>query len=103
MKKKALKRRNTEMCSPLLEIRVDSKTIVGWVNGHGKPKTWEITVATAQNLQWEWWVCEADLRQRVADWAVHIFREHNKEAAVMRTGAWPEFLLTPSWAAVLCR
>ena len=21
-----------------------------------------------------------DLRQRVADWAIHIFREHNKEA-----------------------
>ena len=34
----------------MLEVRRDSGTIVDWVNGHAKPKTWEGTVATTQNL-----------------------------------------------------
>ena len=50
-----------------------------WVNGYAKLKTWKSTIATAQNLLREWWGCGVDLRRRVADWAVHIFREH-KEA-----------------------
>ena len=28
----------------------------------------------------EWWKKAVDLCQRIGDWAVHIFREHNKEA-----------------------
>ena len=28
----------------------------------------------------EWWENGVDLCQRIGDWAVHIFREHNKEA-----------------------
>ena len=33
----------------------------------------------------EWWGKGVDLRRRVDNWAVHIFREHNKEAV-----AWVE-------------
>ena len=65
----------------MMEIRSDSKT-VDWVNGHAKLKTWDSTVATAQNLLREWWGCGVDLGQRAAEWAVHIFREHNKEADI---------------------
>ena len=54
--------------------------IVDWVNGQAKLGTRKGTTATAQNLVREWWSCGDDLRQRVADWAVHIFRGHNKEA-----------------------
>ena len=64
----------------VLKIWSDRKTIKDWVNGHSKLKTWESTLATAQNLLWEWCSRGVDLRRRVADWAVHIFREHNKEA-----------------------
>ena len=60
----------------VLGIMGDSKTIVDWVNGHAKMKT----NATAQNFLWEWWGRGVDPRRRVADWAVHIFREHHKEA-----------------------
>ena len=42
--------------------------------------TWESTIATAQYLLWERWGRGVDLRGRVADWAVHIFREYNREA-----------------------
>ena len=66
--------------APMLDIRGDSKTIVDWVNGHAKLKTWESTIATAQNLLWEWWGRGVDLRRCVADWTVHICREHNSEA-----------------------
>ena len=64
----------------ILEIRGDSKTMVDWVNGHAKLKMKESTIATAQNLLRELWSREVGSRQRVTDWAVHIFREHNKEA-----------------------
>ena len=37
-------------------------------------------MATTQNLLQEWWGRGVDLRQRIADRATHIFREHNKEA-----------------------
>ena len=33
-----------------------------------------------QNLLREWWGQKVDQRQRSADLATHIFREHNKEA-----------------------
>ena len=44
------------------------------VNGHAKLETRGSTVATTQRGR------GVDLRQRIADWATHIFREHNKEA-----------------------
>ena len=53
-----------------------------WVNGHAKLRTSEGAIATAQNLLREWWGRGVDLPQRVSDWAVHIFREHKKEAAL---------------------
>ena len=65
-----------------LEIRGDSKTVVDWVNGHAKVKSLESTITTAQNLLWRWWSRGVDLRRRVADWAVLIFREQNKDADV---------------------
>ena len=61
----------------MLNIRVDSKTVVEWVNGHAKWKTPESTVAAAQNLMWKWWSRGVDLRRRVAEWAVHIIRDHD--------------------------
>ena len=64
----------------MLEIRGDSKTVVDWVNGHAKQYMRDITIATAQNTLQAWWGCGVDLRRRVADWATHIFREHNTEA-----------------------
>ena len=64
----------------MLEIRSDSKTTVDWVNGHAKLKTWASIIATAQNLLRKWCCRGVDLRRRVADRAVHIFREHNREA-----------------------
>ena len=51
-----------------------------WVRGHAKLGTWESTIATAKNLLQEWWSRGVDQRRSVADWALHIFREHNKEA-----------------------
>ena len=66
----------------ILEIQGDCKTSVDWVNGHAKFKTRESTVATTQNLPRQWQGRGVDLRQRTADWASHIFREHNKEAAL---------------------
>ena len=39
----------------VLEIRGDGQTNVDWVSVHVKLKTWESTVATAQNLLQEWW------------------------------------------------
>ena len=64
----------------MLEIRGDSNTIVDWVHGRAKLKTWESTVATAQNPVREWWGRGVNLRRRVTDWAAHIFRKHNGEA-----------------------
>ena len=64
----------------ILEIRGDSKTIVDWVNVHAKLITKESTIASVQNVLRDWWGRGVDLRQRVADWVSHIFREHNKEA-----------------------
>ena len=54
----------------MLEIMVGSN----WVNGHAKSKS-----AAAQTFLWSRGV---DLQRHVADWTVHIFREHNKEAGV---------------------
>ena len=31
----------------------------------------------------EWWKMGVDLSQRIGDWAVHIFRDHNKEADLL--------------------
>ena len=64
----------------ILEVRCDSKTIVDWVSGHSKTKTKDSTIASAQNLLREWWDRGVDSGQRVADWAIHIFREPSKEA-----------------------
>ena len=65
---------------PTLEIRGDCKTIVDWINGHAKLKTRECTVEKTQNTLPGWWGRGVHLRQRTADWATHVFREHNKEA-----------------------
>ena len=65
---------------PTLEIKGDCTTIVDWINGHAKLKTRECTVAKTQNLLRDWWGRGVHLRQRTAEWATHIFREHNKEA-----------------------
>ena len=43
-------------------------------------RTRESTVATTQNLLRDWWGRGVDLRQGTADWATHIFPEHNEEA-----------------------
>ena len=51
-----------------------------WVDGLAKLKTKDSTVVSVQNLLRQWWDRTVDLRQRVADWAVHILREHNNEA-----------------------
>ena len=64
----------------ILQMRGDSKTIVDWVNGHAKLKTKEDTIASPQSIKWDWWGRRVDVRQRVADWAIHIFRVHSKEA-----------------------
>ena len=64
----------------MLEVRRDSKTIVDWVNGHSKLKTKESTIASVQNILRDWWGRGAAFRQRVADWAIHIFFQHHKEA-----------------------
>ena len=50
------------------------------VNGHAKLRKKESTIASVQNHHREWCSRGVDLRQRVADWAFHIFRKHRKEA-----------------------
>ena len=72
--------RHAEDKKPMLEIGSGGNTIVDWVHGHAKLKTWKGTVVTAQNPVREWWGRGVDLRRRVTDWAAHIFREHNGEA-----------------------
>ena len=64
----------------VLEVPAEDKTLVDWVNGHAKLKMKESTIASVQNLLREWWGRGVDLRKRVAVQAIHIFREHNKEA-----------------------
>ena len=63
-----------------LVIRGDSKTVVDWINGKAKQKVSYRAIATIQIELMEWWKKGVDLCQRIGDWAVHIFREHNKEA-----------------------
>ena len=48
------------------------KTIVDWVNGHAKLKTREDYRELSAG--------RVDLRQRIADWETHIFREHDNKA-----------------------
>ena len=64
----------------VLEIRGDSTTIVDGVHGRAKLKSKGSTIASVRNLLREWCGRGVDLRQRVADWATHIFGEHNEEA-----------------------
>ena len=66
--------------TPTLEFRGDCKTIVVWINGHGKLKTRECNVEKTENTLRDWWGRKFHLRLRTADWATHVFREHNKEA-----------------------
>ena len=63
-----------------LVIRRDSKTVVDWINGKAKQKVPYRAIETIQIQLMEWWEKGVDLCQRIGDWAVHIFREHNKEA-----------------------
>ena len=91
-----------------LEIKGDCETIVDWVNGHAKLKARESTVAIAQDLLRDWWGRGVDLRPRIADWATHIFREHNKEAdlwaAKCAKGREDEWVDTAhvAWSEVTC-
>ena len=62
----------------MLQIRGDSKTIVDWVFGHAKLKTWESAAATVQNLLWDWWG-----RGRAVDWTVHIFRGTQRRSRLL--------------------
>ena len=63
-----------------LEIRRDSKTVVEWIKGKAKHKTTVEATEVAQKQSREWWYRGVDLRRRVGDWAVHIFRGHYIEA-----------------------
>ena len=63
-----------------LVIRGDSKTVVDWINGKAKQQVSYRAIETIQILLMEWWKKGVDLCQRIGDWAVHIFRERNKEA-----------------------
>ena len=63
-----------------LVIRGDSKTVVDWINVKAKQNVSYRAIETIQIQLMEWWEKGGDLCQRIGDWAVHIFREHNKEA-----------------------
>ena len=63
-----------------LVIRGDSKTVVDWINGEAKQKVSYRAIETIQIQLMEWWKKGIDLSQRIGDWAVLIFWEHNKEA-----------------------
>ena len=70
--------RNTEGIR--LVIRGDSKTTVDWINGKAKQKKASSIINSTQKQLLNWWKQEVDLSHRTADWAVHVFREHNTEA-----------------------
>ena len=55
----------------------------GRLNQSRKAKKTPISTIAAQKQMRDWWCRGTDLRRRVADWQVHICREHIKEA-----GAW---------------
>ena len=63
-----------------LVIGGDSKTVVDWINGKAKQKVSYRSIETIQIQLVEWWKKGVDLSQRIGDWTVHIFREHNKVA-----------------------
>ena len=63
-----------------LVMRVDSKTVVDWINGKAKQKTPSRIIDDIQLQLMDWWRKEVDLSCRIGDWAVHVFREHNTEA-----------------------
>ena len=73
-----------------LVIRRDSKTVVDWINGKAKQKVSYRAIETIQIQLMEWWKQGADLSQRIGDWAVHIFREHNKEADLSASMEWKD-------------
>ena len=68
-----------------LEIRSDSKTVVDWISGHANHASAVSYLGAAQEQLRDWWSRGVDVRGRVDDWAIHIFREHNTEA-----DAWAE-------------
>ena len=63
-----------------LVTRGDSKTVVDWINGKAKQKVSYRAIEIRQIQLMEWWKKGVDLCQRIGEWAVHIFRELNKEA-----------------------
>ena len=65
-----------------LVIRGDSKTVVDWINGKAKQKVSSRAFEIIQIQRMEWWKKGVDLCHGIGDWAVHIFREHNKEAEI---------------------
>ena len=62
-----------------LVIRGDSKTVVDLINGKAKQKVSYRAIEIIQIQLMEWWKM-ASTCAKGGDWAVHIFREHNKEA-----------------------
>ena len=68
-----------------MEKREDSKVVAGWVNGKARETEARGATGGTQCDLHEWWGDKANMRERVNDWAMHIFREHTKEA-----DAWAE-------------
>ena len=68
-----------------LEVRADSKMVVEWINGMAKQKTTVGAMEVAQEQLRQWWCRGVELCRRVDHWAVHIYREHSKDA-----DAWAE-------------
>ena len=56
-----------------------------WNKSKARQRSVGEAVGTVQKQLGEWWSKDVNLRRRVNYWAVHIFREHNKEA-----DAWAE-------------
>ena len=56
-----------------MEIRRDSKTVVDRINGKARERATRGTIGDFQSH-------EANRRVEECDWAVHTFRENNKEA-----------------------
>ena len=66
-------------------IRGDSKTVVDWITAKRGREREEGCLGTIQRQLREWCGDTASTRRREHDWAMNIFREHNKEA-----DAWAE-------------
>ena len=68
-----------------VEIRGDSKTVEDWIHGIARQRSACEAVGEIQRQLRDRWSKAVNMRVRKGDWAVHIFREHNKEG-----DAWAE-------------